>query len=834
MRSLLSLAVLLISAPAAFASSPAKPQAVQPRVECLGTKADGSHFAWFSYHNKNKETVTIPLGDDNRFDDVVDRGQPTVFRPGKQEYAFYIEFTSDGANGTVDPEWTLTYGGRTQDSGRTRNNPCKPELVDGRFSDLRLGAEVSDDAPEVGEEVTVTLTLTNHGPAASDGATASSLGLPTSVRVLSAQGAGTYAGGDWTVGRLAAGETATLRLTVVADSETSVEAPFEITAATGLDPNSTPDNGITSENDFAAFAISPTPASGGNDGGLESDGALATLLGRRDVTRMLARAQEAELGLAPAPLVPLVEVQARRSTRGAALDLQALVPTTGPEGATGYLTTPEDLLQITNATSILAADYLQPDGDRVGVVLAALTPPGQTYDHTKAICDRVKGSTLDDVRIAEVHTIPFVLLRVGRPDGSVDYAVSFAAYPDGDAYVIDSRFRAEEYAVAQGEAGDVLNVQVWGSTPDAAVALAESVIDGLRADQHVDFRAWSETPISLPAVYARGGAYVPGRLVLDIANTTGQPQAVRLSGSTTDVEQGERTPFERTLTVPAQGLRTEVETGAIFDAGFSIVSDGAVADFVYLADGVWTFTSGDAADDLDYTVAASGLEAGFNRRPVERDARLAGTTATWAGLFRSVHPGSRPADLSDYSALAFQARGAGRVQVVVEKTSTNGVEPFHAWIDLRDDVQTFTIPFATLTRAGGQGGFTAEDVTLVAFYTYDDGGQPGVFEIDVRDVRFENSQSVSTEDESDAELGLSVAPNPSRGEARVRLELPAASEVSVEVYDLLGRRVATLAGGSYGSGVHTLSLPTSVAAGTYLVRLRAGGERRVQRITRLP
>ena len=155
--------------------------------------------------------------------------------------------------------------------------------------------------------------------------------------------------------------------------------------------------------------------------------------------------------------------------RGEGMDLQTLVPLVGPGATTGYLTTPEDLLLITNAKALLAADYLQDDGDRVGVVLAALTPPGQTYDHTKAICDRVKGSTLDDVRIAEVHTVPFVLLRVGRPDGSVDYAVSFVAYPEGDTYVIDSRFRAEEYVVAQGQAADVLNVQVWGATPEAAV-----------------------------------------------------------------------------------------------------------------------------------------------------------------------------------------------------------------------------------------------------------------------------------------------------------------------------------------------------------------------------
>ncbi len=221
-------------------------------------------------------------------------------------------------------------------------------------------------------------------------------------------------------------------------------------------------------------------------------------------------------------------------------------------------------------------------------------------------------------------------------------------------------------------------------------------------------------------------------------------------------------------------------------------------------------------------------------RPVERNARLVGTTETWAGLFRSIQPGTRPADMTAYDELVFEARGTGRVQVLLNKTSTNGLEPFHAWVDLTDDLQTFKIPFSDLRRGEGSDRFTAEDMTLIAFYTYNEGGAPTPFDMDVSNVRFLQSTLVANEATAEARLDLAIAPNPSRGAARVAFTIPEASDVTVEVLDLLGRRVAVLAERSFAAGSHTLSLPETVAGGTYLVRLQAGRDAMTRTITRLP
>lgn len=69
---------------------------------------------------------------------------------------------------------------------------------------------------------------------------------------------------------------------------------------------------------------------------------------------------------------------------------------------------------------------------------------------------------------------------------------------------------------------------------------------------------------------------------------------------------------------------------------------------------------------------------------------------------------------------------------------------------------------------------------------------------------------------------LSVYPNPLRGSARLEMTLPSAGTARVEVYDVLGRRVAVLHDGRLDGGTHTLGVDAqSLAPGVYIIRMRA-------------
>ncbi|PAP75199.1 NF038122 family metalloprotease [Rubrivirga marina] len=78
-----------------------------------------------------------------------------------------------------------------------------------------------------------------------------------------------------------------------------------------------------------------------------------------------------------------------------------------------------------------------------------------------------------------------------------------------------------------------------------------------------------------------------------------------------------------------------------------------------------------------------------------------------------------------------------------------------------------------------------------------------------------------------------VHPNPAGGDARVRFALAGAADVTVDVYDTLGRRVAVLAEGvPLAAGPHALTFPAStLAPGVYVVRVTAGTDAASRTVT---
>lgn len=89
-----------------------------------------------------------------------------------------------------------------------------------------------------------------------------------------------------------------------------------------------------------------------------------------------------------------------------------------------------------------------------------------------------------------------------------------------------------------------------------------------------------------------------------------------------------------------------------------------------------------------------------------------------------------------------------------------------------------------------------------------------------------------------ASLALAASPNPSRGAATLRYALPSGGEVALEVFDLQGRLVRTLASGHMPAGSHEARWDgrddsgNSLGAGLYLARVRANGEERRIKLVR--
>jgi hypothetical protein len=75
------------------------------------------------------------------------------------------------------------------------------------------------------------------------------------------------------------------------------------------------------------------------------------------------------------------------------------------------------------------------------------------------------------------------------------------------------------------------------------------------------------------------------------------------------------------------------------------------------------------------------------------------------------------------------------------------------------------------------------------------------------------------------------APNPFNSATRIAFDLPAAGTVSLAIFDLNGRQVATLAQGSLSAGPHSLLFEAgALPSGTYFYELRAGAFRETRKM----
>ena len=86
---------------------------LRPFVNCAQNNGDGTVTAYFGYINNNSFDVNIGIGPTNGFLPLpVDRGQPTLFTPGRHDFEFSVTFAEDlfgliwWLDGNVTAAWT--------------------------------------------------------------------------------------------------------------------------------------------------------------------------------------------------------------------------------------------------------------------------------------------------------------------------------------------------------------------------------------------------------------------------------------------------------------------------------------------------------------------------------------------------------------------------------------------------------------------------------------------------------------------------------------------------------------------------------------------------------
>ncbi|MBQ4822150.1 Ig-like domain-containing protein, partial [Aquimarina sp. MMG016] len=137
-------------------------------------------------------------------------------------------------------------------------------------ADLRLTKSVNNSSPVVGNNVIFSITVTNDGPINATGVQVTDQ-LPSGYTYVSDDSGGDYNSGTglWNIGTLNNGASITIEITATVNGTGLYLNSAEITASDNNDPDSTPNNNISTEDDQDSVATSPILA-----GDQDADGIL--------------------------------------------------------------------------------------------------------------------------------------------------------------------------------------------------------------------------------------------------------------------------------------------------------------------------------------------------------------------------------------------------------------------------------------------------------------------------------------------------------------------------------------------------------------------------------
>jgi hypothetical protein len=519
--------------------------------------------------------------------------------------------------------------------------------------------------------------------------------------------------------------------------------------------------------------IADKAVTSGNTGGLESNGSLAGLIAKRNLKRLKSNDQNG-----------VFEKQSSFFMKSASTSqtLDRFMPSTGKTGnEQPRYSTPTDLLGITNAVEVLSVDYYNND-ERVSAVLATATE-NTVYDHSKAICDRLNSSSLEDVRTVLVRGHQLITSKIKREAGNIEYAVSFSVKLGADENEILSFWNIDQYP-----AGDYNNFQVWGSSFSQVFQIANHIIDTFTAEKPLKSTAFQNV---IPAVFVKSGFYANGKLQLQIVNKN-KSTKIYFDGNLKATEVAAESSYSTVINLSGATFQTvEVATGNLFDIGFSLGTDGTESiDALYLADGPWGLDYLENEVVIEqFDIENSYATANDEVYQVERNPTIKGSIKQTMNLFRHLKAGDQMVDVSGADGINFNLKSNLPVEVVlITDQDISWENRLKFTIPVQDELNMQSIKLSDFKDASGNG-ISIEKVRSVVFSISGNYSNFQEFELEISDVNFGKSTLSTATINPNRAAALTNYPNPFVDRTSIQLT-QTDSNVELQVYDLSGRMIS--------------------------------------------
>ncbi|MCP9761962.1 DUF4114 domain-containing protein [Lacihabitans soyangensis] len=466
----------------------------------------------------------------------------------------------------------------------------------------------------------------------------------------------------------------------------------------------------------------------GNIGGLESNGSLAQQIAKRNVNKELINPK---INFDEPKKLTKYNYQIQTSA------LQEFIPSFGLDSSTSYISTPTDLIQLTNAVDVLSTDYFLAS-ERRAVCLSTKTLTS-VYVHTKAICDRVAGASLENTRDININGIyPATLITLKKEEEITEFALSFSFQKlSNNRYRYNSHWNVSDFP----SNSEYINFQVWGVKPTEVFYLAEKIIENFQISNTIDTIYLFTPP---PSILLKSGYYNQGKINLNIRNNPKTSGLINIWGTYRQSENSPSIVFNDTISLTNALDQTFIlNKNGIFDAGFNIQKIGEPkVDAFYLADGAWVenFESNNIRNNtLTVNPHTKINEGNIEKYWIERGIVATGEVKNYFSMHRPLKIGLKPVNLTEFQYLQFTGSGINWLEIVISKESVSQwLEQSRIIVQLDSTTKRFYINMDDFRGSDNQP-INRNDINAITFSVISNNVDYIPFDVKLNNIAFTKS-----------------------------------------------------------------------------------------------
>ncbi len=525
----------------------------------------------------------------------------------------------------------------------------------------------------------------------------------------------------------------------------------------------------------------------GNTGGLESK-SLGDAVAKRIFNQAITSTQ-GPLNYDKLPKVQQTNIRytANGVSANSSLSLGDIMPTKMLDsGYTAFVSTASDITSITNAVEVRSVDFTLNKECRA--VAFATKTIAVMYDHSKPVCDRLKGAALMGMENFQINNLNFVRYTLKQPKGNIEYAISFTIgkKKGRDSFSFQSQWLSQNY-----QAEDTLyNYQIWGAAPYYCIDMTLEILSRLKAIMPVNTSKVTE---ALPKTYIVSGKREGANLQLVLKNNngagTGYVQIEEKANENSTVITKRNVP----VTLSSNGTSAlTIPVSDAYEATLSLYLNNQLQDLVFMADGGWNVDYNKSSTVLkQFTVSNDATAASVKATeiPLFRNVQMRATTSDFVSVYKLLKGGGAELNVTGYKTLNFKAAASGaNLRITLVKSSvSNWNEQYSYYLPMTEAGKEYSIKLEDFTSSVNPSIFYANDLTTAVFAFEVGTGKSTNITVDISKVVFSKDEAVvaaATIETKDVQL----YPNPSKGRFHASFKTDKDMTVTIKMFDAVTGR----------------------------------------------